>query len=90
MDHRSLGEPRVFERGLHDSRFAIQQQAAELIHMSGTDFYYEGQVRLAEDLAAVTPIDGGGYRTTFELRKEIWFGSIPLSDQGAVPVRISF
>lgn len=35
-------------------------------------------------------IDGGGFRTQFEARKEIWFGSIPLADQGAVPVRLSF
>ena len=35
-------------------------------------------------------LDNGGYRTQFELRKEIWFGSIPLADQGAVPVRVSF
>ena len=27
---------------------AIQKQAAELIHMSGTDFYYEGMPELAE------------------------------------------
>lgn len=31
---------------------AIQKQAAELIHMSGTDFYYENMPRLAEKLAA--------------------------------------
>src|SRR3990172_12424337 len=37
---------------------AIQQQAAEFIHMSGTDFYYENMVTLAEKLAAVTP---GGF-----------------------------
>src|SRR6202051_2976329 len=29
---------------------AIQEQAAELIHMSGTDFYYENMPRLAERL----------------------------------------
>ena len=29
------------------------------LHMSGTDFYYEVQVRLAEELAAVVPIAGG-------------------------------
>ncbi len=34
---------------------AIQKQAAEFLHMSGTDFYYEGMVRLAEKLAALTP-----------------------------------
>ena len=30
---------------------AIQKQAAELIHMSGTDFYYPSMVELAEKLA---------------------------------------
>ncbi len=30
---------------------AIQDQAAELIHMSGTDFYYEGLVTLSERLS---------------------------------------
>lgn len=34
---------------------AIQDQAARLIHMSGTDFYYENMVRLAEKLAALAP-----------------------------------
>src|SRR5882724_9029141 len=37
---------------------AIQQQAAKLIHMSGTDFYYENMVALAEKLASLVP--GGG------------------------------
>jgi len=39
--------PRVVE--------AIQQQAARLIHMSGTDFYYEEMVKLAERLSALSP-----------------------------------
>jgi len=37
---------------------AICDQAQKFIHMSGTDFYYEPQVRLAEELASVVPIDG--------------------------------
>src|SRR3954466_11479803 len=37
---------------------AISEQAAKFIHMSGTDFYYEPQVRLAEELAALVPIEG--------------------------------
>ena len=39
--------PRVVE--------AIQKQAAELIHISCTDFYYKGLVNLAERLAAAAP-----------------------------------
>src|SRR5690242_10823684 len=34
---------------------AIQEQAARLIHMSGTDFYYEELAALAEKLAAIAP-----------------------------------
>ena len=37
---------------------AIQKQAAELIHMSGTDFYYENLITLAERLAAIAPMSG--------------------------------
>jgi 4-aminobutyrate aminotransferase len=41
--------PRVVE--------AIHRQSARLIHMSGTDFYYENMVTLAERLAATAPGD---------------------------------
>jgi len=34
---------------------AIQKQAAELIHMSGTDFYYESMPQLAERLSSIAP-----------------------------------
>ncbi len=37
---------------------AIQKQAAELIHISGTDFYYEGLTELADRLSAVAPMPG--------------------------------
>jgi len=47
--------PRVVE--------AIRRQAGELIHMSGTDFYYESMVKLAERLAAGAP--GGGSRRVY-------------------------
>ncbi|MBT5874495.1 MAG: aminotransferase class III-fold pyridoxal phosphate-dependent enzyme, partial [Candidatus Latescibacteria bacterium] len=36
---------------------AIQEQAAKLIHMSGTDFYYPVQIQLAELLAGMAPGD---------------------------------
>src|SRR5579872_1736062 len=37
---------------------AMQRQSERLIHMSGTDFYYENMVDLAEKLAASAPGDG--------------------------------
>jgi 4-aminobutyrate aminotransferase len=39
--------PRVVE--------AITRQASQLLHMSGTDFYYPGQFELAEKLTQITP-----------------------------------
>ncbi len=43
---------------------AIDAQAQKFLHMSGTDFYYEAQVRLGEELASIVPIRGGA-RTFF-------------------------
>jgi 4-aminobutyrate aminotransferase len=45
---------------------AIQKQAAEFLHMSGTDFYYESMVQLAEKLAELTP---GG------IPRRVYFGN---------------
>lgn len=45
---------------------AIQQQAERLIHMSGTDFYYQNMVELAEKLAKLVP---GG------LPRRVYFGN---------------
>jgi 4-aminobutyrate aminotransferase len=38
---------------------AVSEQARRFLHMSGTDFYYDLQVRLAEEMASIVPIDGG-------------------------------
>jgi 4-aminobutyrate aminotransferase len=45
---------------------AVQKQASELLHMSGTDFYYLGLVELAEKLAAIAPGKGP---------KRVYFGN---------------
>jgi 4-aminobutyrate aminotransferase len=42
---------------------AIVEQAHKFLHMSGTDFYYEGQVRLAEEMNAIAP--WAGQKRTF-------------------------
>ena len=42
---------------------AIRRQAGRLIHMSGTDFYYTPQARLAEKLASLAP--GPGAKRVF-------------------------
>lgn len=43
---------------------AVVEQAQRYLHMSGTDFYYEPQVQLAEQMAEIAPIDGAA-RTFF-------------------------
>jgi 4-aminobutyrate aminotransferase len=45
---------------------AVQKQAGELIHMSGTDFYYESMVTLAERLSKIAPMPG---------RHKIYYGN---------------
>ena len=45
---------------------AIQDQAAKLIHMSGTDFYYPQMSTLAQKLAEITPGDSD---------KKVYFGN---------------
>ena len=45
---------------------AIQHQASELLHMSGTDFYYHGLAELARKLAEITPGEGA---------KRVYFGN---------------
>ncbi|MBA3949630.1 MAG: acetyl ornithine aminotransferase family protein [Acidobacteria bacterium] len=37
---------------------AIIDQAQKYLHMSGTDFYYELQVKVAEEIGRISPIDG--------------------------------
>jgi 4-aminobutyrate aminotransferase len=37
---------------------AIVEQAGKFLHMSGTDFYYEPQVQLGEELSAIAPMPG--------------------------------
>jgi 4-aminobutyrate aminotransferase len=37
---------------------AIVEQAGRFLHMSGTDFYYEPQVQLGEELSAIAPMPG--------------------------------
>jgi 4-aminobutyrate aminotransferase len=55
---------------------AIQAQAAQLLHMSGTDFYYTPQILLAEKLSALAPGKGA---------KRVYFGN-----SGAEAVEAAF
>lgn len=65
-----------------DTRIA----AGEVVRLEGLGAEFGGLYRVT---SATHTIDAGGFRTSFEARKEIWFGSIPLTEQGAVPIHLS-
>lgn len=59
-------------------------QAGEVMRIEGVGKQFGGLYRVT---SATHSIDGGGYQTSFELRKEVWFGSVPLHEQGAVTIQ---
>jgi hypothetical protein len=61
--------------------------AGAVLRIEGVGEEYGGLYRAS---AVTHTLDSGGFRTSFEARKEIWFGSIPPDDQGAFPVRTTF
>lgn len=61
-------------------------KAGGVVRIEGVGERFGGLYRVTSVTQAM---DTGGWRTSFELRKEIWFGSIPLVEQGAVPVQLS-
>jgi len=62
-------------------------RAGSVLRIEGVGEEFGGLYRVT---GVTHTLDQGGFRTAFEARKEIWFGSIPLADQGAVPVRVGF
>ena len=57
---RFMDEAKVMVRLSHPKVVqAIQDQAARFIHMSGTDFYYQPEIELAERLNGIAPMSGG-------------------------------
>jgi phage protein D len=61
-------------------------KAGAVLSLEGLGESFGGLYRVT---SVTQTIDTGGWRTTFEARKEIWFGSVPLPEQGAVPVRLT-
>jgi uncharacterized protein len=60
-------------------------RAGTVLRLEGLGQQFGGLYRVT---SATHTIDSGGYRTSFEVRKEIWFGSIPLLEQGAAKLSI--
>ncbi|MEU0938142.1 hypothetical protein [Embleya sp. NPDC005971] len=58
--------------------------AGRVLRIEGVGETFGGLWRV---VSAQHTLDGGGYRTSFDLRKEIWFGGIPPASQGAVRVQ---
>lgn len=52
-----------------------QLRAARVVNFEGVGQEFSGLYRIT---SAVHTIDSGGYRTQFDGRKEVWFGSIPI------------
>ena len=60
--------------------------AGKVLQVEGVGEQLGGLYRVT---SATHSFDSGGFQTRFELRKEIWFGSIPLAEQGAVRVGLA-
>lgn len=60
--------------------------AGSVVRLEGLGVQFGGLYRVT---SATHTLDSSGYRTSFEARKEIWFGSIPLPEQGASPVKVN-
>lgn len=56
-------------------------KASRVIRLDGLGDQFSGLYRIT---SATHTFDAGGYRTTFQVRKEVWFGSIPLPKAGRV------
>ncbi|MCA9623472.1 MAG: hypothetical protein KC731_30835 [Myxococcales bacterium] len=57
--------------------------AGKVIAIEGVGREFGGLYRIK---SAEHSLDSSGYTTRFDLRKEVWFGSIPLPEQGALPL----
>lgn len=60
-------------------------KAGRVVDLQGLGGQFGGLYRVT---SATHTIDGSGYRTSFEVRKEVWFGSIPLPKGAAGLVRV--
>lgn len=56
-------------------------KAGRVVKLEGLGEQFSGLYRIT---SATHTFDTGGYRTSFQVRKEVWFGSVPLPKQGRV------
>jgi phage protein D len=78
MPKKLLGEllPRLNNRltGSGSAVGNLDIKAGRVIDLHGLGEQFSGLYRIT---SATHTIDGGGFKTSFDVRKEIWFGSIP-------------
>jgi uncharacterized protein len=60
-------------------------KASRVIEFEGLGGQFSGLYRVT---AATHTFDGGGYKTSFQARKEVWFGSVPLPTGPRPAVRL--
>jgi phage protein D len=60
-------------------------RASKVINFEGLGEQFSGLYRVT---SATHTIDSGGYRTQFDVRKEVWFGSIPVPKGASGLVRV--
>jgi hypothetical protein len=60
-------------------------KASRVVELEGLGSQFSGLYRLT---SVTHTFDSGGYRSSFQARKEVWFGSIPLP-RSPVPVRLN-
>jgi hypothetical protein len=60
-------------------------KAGRVVNFDGVGDQFGGLYRITD---ATHTFDGSGYRTTFQARKEVWFGSIPLPKGNSSLLRV--
>jgi phage protein D len=60
-------------------------KASKVVNIDGIPGQFGGKYRIT---SATHTIDSGGYKTQFDMRKEVWFGSIPIPKGAAGLVRV--
>lgn len=60
-------------------------KASRVVDLQGLGDQFSGLYRVT---STTHTFDGGGYKTTFQARKEVWFGSMPLPKASAGVVRM--
>jgi hypothetical protein len=63
----------------------LRIRAGKVINLEGLGAEFSGLYRIT---SATHSLDSGGYKTSFNARKEVWFGSIPVPEGGAGLARV--